>query len=234
MNLAILEPGEENQPHAHAESDDTIAILEGRGSVDDITNDVTHDFGRTWSSSAPASPTRSRPTAVSRSCRAGGRCPPDFGMLRALGLLCTASSRGDPPSAPPSPAASCNSAFLVGQAAFADDLEADLRGGRGLRPQSGRPRSTWLDRHGGGRGSPGVIAVPTAADLDLPPLVSPCSFPNSYSPPGRCSPRTLFASSANRSWSSRRVPLRGRGRRRTGGHRLAASRPDPVGRGGDA
>jgi mannose-6-phosphate isomerase-like protein (cupin superfamily) len=88
MNLAILEPGEQNQPHAHAGSDDTIAILEGRGSIDDLTNGVTHEFAE------------GDVVFVRRGVRhmvkadrgtwivsAGGPCPPDFGMLKALGLL---------------------------------------------------------------------------------------------------------------------------------------------------
>jgi quercetin dioxygenase-like cupin family protein len=88
MNLAILEPGEENQPHAHAESDDTIAILDGRGSIDDLTNGVTHEFG-----AGDVVFVRSGIVHKVKADRgvpivsAGGPCPPDYGMLRALGLL---------------------------------------------------------------------------------------------------------------------------------------------------
>jgi quercetin dioxygenase-like cupin family protein len=39
MNYVRLEPGEENTPHIHAESEDTVFILEGRGTVADLTND---------------------------------------------------------------------------------------------------------------------------------------------------------------------------------------------------
>ena len=35
MNHVRLEPGEENVPHAHANEEDAIYILEGRGSIDD-------------------------------------------------------------------------------------------------------------------------------------------------------------------------------------------------------
>jgi quercetin dioxygenase-like cupin family protein len=88
MNLAILEPGEENQPHAHAESDDTIAILEGRGSIDDLTNGVTHEFA-----AGDVVFVRAGITHKVKADRgvpivsAGGPCPPDYGMLRALGLV---------------------------------------------------------------------------------------------------------------------------------------------------
>jgi quercetin dioxygenase-like cupin family protein len=44
MNHVRLEPGEENLPHRHPESEDTIAILEGRGTVDDLTNGLSLPF----------------------------------------------------------------------------------------------------------------------------------------------------------------------------------------------
>jgi quercetin dioxygenase-like cupin family protein len=88
MNFAILEPGEENQPHAHAESDDTIAILEGRGSIDDITNGVTHEFGAGDVVFVRAGITHKvKADKGVPIVSAGGPCPPDYGMLRGLGLL---------------------------------------------------------------------------------------------------------------------------------------------------
>jgi quercetin dioxygenase-like cupin family protein len=88
MNLAILEPGEENQPHAHEASDDTIAILEGRGSIDDLTNGETHEFGAGDVVFVRAG-IRHKVKADKGVyiVSAGGPCPPDFGMLRALGLV---------------------------------------------------------------------------------------------------------------------------------------------------
>ena len=44
MNFVVLEPGEENQPHTHAASDDTIAILEGRGTVRDLSAGTSRPF----------------------------------------------------------------------------------------------------------------------------------------------------------------------------------------------
>jgi mannose-6-phosphate isomerase-like protein (cupin superfamily) len=87
MNMAHLEPGEENQPHAHAESDDVIAILSGSGTVDDVTNGVTYEFG-----AGDVVFVRAGITHKVKADRgvdifsAGGPCPPDYGMLRALGL----------------------------------------------------------------------------------------------------------------------------------------------------
>jgi quercetin dioxygenase-like cupin family protein len=88
MNFAILEPGEENQPHAHAESDDTIAILAGEGTIDDL------DAGESFSFVAgDVVFVRAGVTHKVKADRgveivsAGGPCPPDTGMLRALGLM---------------------------------------------------------------------------------------------------------------------------------------------------
>jgi len=88
MNLAILEPGEENQPHAHTESDDTIAIIEGTGSIDDLTNNVTHEFSAGDVVFVRAGiQHKVKADQGTRIVSAGGPCPPDYGMLRALGLV---------------------------------------------------------------------------------------------------------------------------------------------------
>lgn len=38
MNYARIEPGEQNIIHAHPESEDTMLVLSGDGTVDDVTN----------------------------------------------------------------------------------------------------------------------------------------------------------------------------------------------------
>ena len=88
MNFAILEPGEQNQPHTHLASDDTIAILEGEGTIDDLTNGTTHAFAagdvvfvRTGIQHMV------KANRGAQIVSAGGPCPPDFGMLEALGLV---------------------------------------------------------------------------------------------------------------------------------------------------
>ena len=88
MNLAILEPGEENVPHSHEGSDDTIAILEGEGSIDDLDRGVTHTFaaGEVVFVQAGVRHKVKADRGVGI-VSAGGPCPPDYGMLRALGLL---------------------------------------------------------------------------------------------------------------------------------------------------
>lgn len=88
MNLVTLEPGEENQPHAHETSDDTIAILAGEGSIDDLSSGETHGFsaGDVVFVRAGVRHKVKADRGV-RIVSAGGPCPPDYGMLRALGLV---------------------------------------------------------------------------------------------------------------------------------------------------
>jgi mannose-6-phosphate isomerase-like protein (cupin superfamily) len=88
MNFAELEPGEENAPHAHAESDDAIAILAGEGSIDDLASGETHSFVAGdvvfVRAGVPHKVKADRGVPI---VSAGGPCPPDYGMLRALGLV---------------------------------------------------------------------------------------------------------------------------------------------------
>jgi len=82
MNYVRLEPGEENKPHRHPASEDTIVILAGRGSVDDLTNGETHEF--------EAGDVIHIPIGLEHRVKAdrgegvvsvGGPCPPDTAML---------------------------------------------------------------------------------------------------------------------------------------------------------
>jgi quercetin dioxygenase-like cupin family protein len=84
MNYVRLAPGEENVPHSHAESEDTIVILSGRGTVDDLTNGVTLSF--------EAGDVIHVPVGLEHRVKAdrgegvesvGGPCPPDRAMLAA-------------------------------------------------------------------------------------------------------------------------------------------------------
>ncbi len=44
MNYVRMEPGEANTPHIHASSEDTIYILEGKGTVRDFDHDLILRF----------------------------------------------------------------------------------------------------------------------------------------------------------------------------------------------
>jgi quercetin dioxygenase-like cupin family protein len=88
MNYVAMKPGEENVIHSHPESDDTIVILEGRGTVADVTNGFELEF--------EAGQVINVPPGVRHQVRAdrgtpvvsvGGPCPPDLRMLRAAGVL---------------------------------------------------------------------------------------------------------------------------------------------------
>jgi quercetin dioxygenase-like cupin family protein len=82
MNYVRLESGEENKPHSHPASEDTIVILSGRGSVDDLSNGDTHEF--------QAGDVIHVPIGLEHRVKAdrgegvvsvGGPCPPDTAML---------------------------------------------------------------------------------------------------------------------------------------------------------
>lgn len=86
MNYVRLEAGEENVPHIHAESEDTIFILAGRGSVEDFDNGTILEFH--------AGQAIHVPIGVKHAVKAdrgvevistGGPCPADFRMLKAVG-----------------------------------------------------------------------------------------------------------------------------------------------------
>ncbi len=83
LNYVAMQVDEANTPHAHATSEDTIFILEGRGSVDDLTNGVRLTF--------QAGDVVHVPPGVRHAVRAdqqepvvscGGPCPPDQALLR--------------------------------------------------------------------------------------------------------------------------------------------------------
>ncbi|WP_342661751.1 cupin domain-containing protein [Rhodococcus ruber] len=86
MNYVVLEPGERNKEHVHAYSEDTIHILEGHGTAENITTgekfpigpgDTVHIEIGYWH--AVAADQGERLVSV------GGPCPADLDMLRAAG-----------------------------------------------------------------------------------------------------------------------------------------------------
>lgn len=88
MNYVRLETGEGNKPHVHAESEDTIYILEGSGTVVDYTHDLRLPFNAGQIIHVPVGIKHAvyadRGEAV---VSFGGPSPADRGMLRAAGLL---------------------------------------------------------------------------------------------------------------------------------------------------
>lgn len=87
MNYVVLEPGERNKEHVHAISEDTIHILEGHGTAENVTTgdrlafgpgDTIHIEIGFWH--AVAADRGERVVSV------GGPCPADTDMLRAAGV----------------------------------------------------------------------------------------------------------------------------------------------------
>ena len=88
MNYVILEPGEANTPHVHAESEDSVFILDGKGSVQDFDNDRRLEFEAGQVVHVPVGLRHA--VAADRGVRvvsAGGPSPADKGLLRAVGAL---------------------------------------------------------------------------------------------------------------------------------------------------
>ncbi len=88
MNYVRLEPGEENVPHVHTVSEDTIFILEGEGTICDFTNGVELPFHAGCAVHVPV--------GVRHAVKAnkgvgvvsvGGPSPADVPLLKAVGAL---------------------------------------------------------------------------------------------------------------------------------------------------
>jgi quercetin dioxygenase-like cupin family protein len=87
MNFVKIQAGEGNVPHIHAESEDTIYILEGRGTVADFDHDLRLDFGPDQVIHVPVGVKHAvYADKGERVVSVGGPAPADRGMLRAAGL----------------------------------------------------------------------------------------------------------------------------------------------------
>ena len=87
MNYVVLEPGEENVPHAHSESEDTIFILEGRGSVADLDNDCVLEFEAGDAVHVPVGVKHTVAPIAGVGLSAWRAMPPDRFMLELCGAL---------------------------------------------------------------------------------------------------------------------------------------------------
>ncbi|MGI9491459.1 MAG: cupin domain-containing protein [Geminicoccaceae bacterium] len=88
MNYVRMEPGEANQPHIHASSEDTIFILEGKGSVEDFDHGRRQSFEAGQVIHIP--PGLKHAVSADRGVgvvSVGGPCPADYAMLKAVGAL---------------------------------------------------------------------------------------------------------------------------------------------------
>jgi quercetin dioxygenase-like cupin family protein len=88
MNYVRMQPGEENVPHAHPTSEDTIFVLAGHGTIADLTNDVVLEFKAGQVIHVPPGVEHQvRGDCGEEIVSVGGPCPADRAMLRAAGLL---------------------------------------------------------------------------------------------------------------------------------------------------
>lgn len=87
MNFVRMQPGEANVPHVHKSSEDTIFVLEGDGTVADLSNGTELSFG--------AGQVVHVPPGVEHQLKAdrgteiisvGGPCPADLELLSNAGL----------------------------------------------------------------------------------------------------------------------------------------------------
>lgn len=88
MNYVDMKPGEANVPHSHPESEDAIFILDGRGTIEDLTNGETLEFEAGQVVFVPPGiEHRVSADRGSRIVSVGGPAPADLAMLRAAGVL---------------------------------------------------------------------------------------------------------------------------------------------------
>lgn len=88
MNYVVLEPGEANVPHIHPDSEDTIFILEGEGTVRDFTNDLELPFHAGCVVHVPVGVKHG--VSADRGVgiiSVGGPSPADVTLLKAVGAL---------------------------------------------------------------------------------------------------------------------------------------------------
>lgn len=87
MNYVDMQPGERNVPHAHMESEDTIFVLEGEGTVEDLTHGETYDVKAGQVVHVPAGVMHAvKADKGSNIISVGGPAPADEAMLKRMGV----------------------------------------------------------------------------------------------------------------------------------------------------
>ena len=87
MNYVRMQSGEENVPHVQNDSEDTLFVLSGRGSIADLTNDRVLEFEAGQAIHVP--PGIEHQVRGDRGVEVvsvGGPCPADFVLLKSIGL----------------------------------------------------------------------------------------------------------------------------------------------------
>jgi quercetin dioxygenase-like cupin family protein len=88
MNYVMMEPGEENVPHRHPISEDTIVIFSGEGTIANLDTGTTHVFRGGQVVHVPVGVQHQvRADRGSSIESVGGPCPADLDGLRKAGVL---------------------------------------------------------------------------------------------------------------------------------------------------
>jgi len=86
MNYVDMQPGERNSPHVHEGSEDTIFVLDGKGTVEDLTNEVELSFEAGEVVHVPVGIWHAvKADRGSRIESCGGPAPADWNMLLRIG-----------------------------------------------------------------------------------------------------------------------------------------------------
>jgi quercetin dioxygenase-like cupin family protein len=86
MNYVDMKPGERNIPHAHAGSEDTIYVLDGTGTVEDLTNGVELSFEAPCAVHVPVGVWHAvRADRGTHIESVGGPAPADWNMMVRVG-----------------------------------------------------------------------------------------------------------------------------------------------------
>lgn len=86
MNYVDMQIGERNVPHIHPESEDSLFVLDGRGSIEDLDAGTRLEFEAGQAVHVPVGVRHA--VAADRGTRiesVGGFCPADWSILERLG-----------------------------------------------------------------------------------------------------------------------------------------------------
>jgi quercetin dioxygenase-like cupin family protein len=87
MNYVRMQPGEENVPHTHRSSEDTIFVIEGEGTVADLSHGFELPFHAGQVIHVPPGVEHQvRGDRGAEVVSVGGPCPADMEMLTAIGV----------------------------------------------------------------------------------------------------------------------------------------------------
>lgn len=97
LNYVVMEPGEENVPHRHPVSEDTIVVFEGQGTIYNLDAGTAHPFEGGQVVHVPAGIQHQvRADRDSSIESVGGPCPADLAGLRKAGVLSEHPLPGEP------------------------------------------------------------------------------------------------------------------------------------------